>query len=262
MSDWIAAEYAHGAQLQQVMADEALSLLHLHGNEVILDVGCGDGRITARIAANVVDGFVVGIDPSRDMIASAVVHFPVGQIRNLRFEIGDGRALPHRRAFDLIVSFNALHWIPDQDAALASIAAALRPAGQALLRLVPQGPRQSLETVVEQTRHSPRWSGYFEGFCDPYLHLTPEHYAAAAERNGLRVVRLRTTDKAWPFESRQQFAAFCTMGCRAWTRRLPQHEGATFIDDVLTRYAAATGQDADAVSTFRFYQMDITLALA
>ena len=84
--------------------------------------------------------------------------------------------MPYQHEFDLVVSFNALHWIPEQDQALKSIRAAVKRNGLAQLRLVPKGQRKSLEDVLEETRLSPRWSGYFKSFHDPYLHLTPEQY--------------------------------------------------------------------------------------
>ncbi len=84
--------------------------------------------------------------------------------------------MPYQHEFDLVVSFNALHWIPEQDQALQSIRSAVKPDGRAQLRLVPKGKRKSLEDMIEETRLSPRWIGYFKTFHDPYLHLTSEQY--------------------------------------------------------------------------------------
>ena len=57
------------------MAQEVLALLDLNGSERILDVGCGEGKITAEIASRVPRGSVVGVDPSHDMIGFATKHF-------------------------------------------------------------------------------------------------------------------------------------------------------------------------------------------
>ena len=96
------------------MAQEVLTLLDLKGSERILDVGCGDGKITAEIAARSPRSSVVGVDPSRDMIRFAQGHFGPTTRPNLPFEIADARSLPFKEEFDLVVSFNALHWIPEQ----------------------------------------------------------------------------------------------------------------------------------------------------
>jgi trans-aconitate 2-methyltransferase len=178
MTEWDAAEYYRRSSLQEAMAQEVLALLELKGSERILDVGCGDGKITAEIAARAPRGSVVGVDPSRDMISFAQSHFGPATRSNLRFEVADARRLPFKNEFDLVVSFNALHWIPDQDAALTSIHSALVSGGRAQLRLVAAGARKSLENVVEETRQTSKWSAYFRDFHDPYLHLTSDEYAA------------------------------------------------------------------------------------
>jgi trans-aconitate 2-methyltransferase len=151
---------------------------------------------------------VLGVDSSADMIAFASHNFGPVYRPNLRFEIADARRLTFQGEFDLVVSFNALHWIPEQGEALRSIRSALKSDGVAQIRLVPAGQRKSLENVVEETRLSSRWIRYFGKFHYPYLHLTPEEYAALAERCGLHVGRIHTAAKTWDFRSRLAFVAF------------------------------------------------------
>ena len=76
MTEWNASDYSRQSSLQEAMAGQILALLDLGGAERVLDVGCGDGKITARIAGRVPRGSVLGVDPSRDMIAFASGHFP------------------------------------------------------------------------------------------------------------------------------------------------------------------------------------------
>lgn len=170
MTEWHANDYHRQLSLQQAMAAEQLGRLSLDGDERILDVGCGDGTITAEIAARVPRGTVLGIDPSRQMIAFASNRYGPPDHANLRFEVADARRLPYRDGFDLVVSFNALYWVPQQDAALASIHRVLKPAGRALLRLVPGGPPTSLEDVIQDVLRRPRWAGSFAGFRQPFVH--------------------------------------------------------------------------------------------
>jgi trans-aconitate 2-methyltransferase len=259
MTEWNASEYSRRSSLQEAMAQEVIGLLDLKDSERILDVGCGEGKITAQIASRVPRGSVVGIDPSGDMISFAQSHFGPATHPNLRFEVADARHLPFKNEFDFVVSFNALHWIPDQDAALRSIHAALISGGRAQLRLVAAGARKSLENVVEETRQTPKWSAYFRDFHDPYLHLTSDDYAAVAERNGFRVLRVNTRDHAWDFGSRAAFAAFSAVGCVEWTRRLPEDGRPEFINEVLDRYRAVAADGSGEENTFKFYQMDISL---
>jgi len=260
MTEWRASEYYRHSSLQKEMAEEQLGLLALEGAERILDIGCGDGEITAEIAARVPHGSVLGVDPSRDMIAFASSHFGRPAQTNLRFEVADARRLDYRDEFDLVVSFNALHWVPEQGAALASIHAALKPDGRAVLRLVPEGPRKCLEDVIEDVRQRPRWARYLPGFQRPYVHFTPEEYRALAEQWGFRVLRLDVKDKAWDFKSREEFAAFAQATFVEWTRFLPESECQAFIAEVLDLYQAVAAASAQQANTFKFYQMEVLLA--
>jgi len=259
MTEWNAPGYTRIAQLQEAMAAETLALLNLSGAERVLDVGCGNGNVTAQISSHLSRGEVVGIDASSEMIAFASHKFPSTTHPNLHFEVGDARNLPFADEFDLVVSFNALHWIPDQDNALRSIRRTLKANSTAQLRLVPAGKRKSLENVIEETRSSPRWAAAFRDFPDPYLHWTPEQYAAAAERNHFRVSDLRAKDKVWDFKSREAFVAFGMVTFVEWTKRLAEQEKLAFVNDVLDRYRqVASGQPSEQ-NVFKFYQMDVTL---
>jgi len=259
MTEWDASEYFRQSQLQEVLADEQLALLSFSSSECILDVGCGDGKITAKIAARVPDGFVLGIDPSHDMIAFANSHFGLPEWRNLRFAVADVRNLPYRNKFDLIVSFNALHWVPEQERALRSMRRALKPEGRATLRLVPAGPRKSLEDVIQEVCATQRWRESFQGFPMPYVHLAPEAYADLCKRSGFRVQSVQLTDKAWDFRTREAFLAFCHATCVKWTRRLPEAEIQPFIEDVLNRYRSIAADNVEEANTFKFYQLDVAL---
>jgi len=130
MTEWNAVGYSEISSLQEAMAEEQLALLDLAGTERILDVGCGDGKITAKIAARLPRGSTLGVDPSREMIAFASSHFGAPAHPNLHFDVADVRRLPYRNQFDLVVSFNALHWVTQQDEALRSIREALKPAAR------------------------------------------------------------------------------------------------------------------------------------
>lgn len=97
---WHGADYAHHSSLQAAMADEVLSRLTLRGDEQVLDLGCGDGKLSARIAAMLPRGAVLGVDASADMVAFARQQFGSASWPNLGFEVADARALSFGSRFD------------------------------------------------------------------------------------------------------------------------------------------------------------------
>lgn len=253
---WNAERYTRHSSLQEAMAAQVLGWIDLRGDERVLDVGCGDGRISARIAVEKVPrGSVLGIDPSAAMIDHARrMHAGVA---NLSFEIGDARGLGIERRFDAAVSFNALHWVPAFETALRSLHDALLPSGRAWLRLVTRGSESSLEEAVEALRREELWAPRFEGFVDPYLRLDADEAAAAARDAGFVLVDLASRLEHWDFGSRAAFVGFCTAGLGAWTGWLPEGLHGRFVDEVIDSYAARPGSGGAAV--FHFRQTDLLL---
>lgn len=74
-TEWTGRDYHQVSGMQQTLALECLEGIELRETEHVLDVGCGDGKITAEIAARVPGGSVLGVDRSRDMIAFANEQF-------------------------------------------------------------------------------------------------------------------------------------------------------------------------------------------
>src|SRR3954467_2096087 len=108
---WSAADYASNSVVQQTWARELIAKLKLRGNERILDVGCGDGKITAEMARAIPKGEAVGVDASPQMIEFASKTFPASKIPNLEFHLMDARKIHFVRQFDLVFSNPALHWV-------------------------------------------------------------------------------------------------------------------------------------------------------
>ncbi len=118
---WSAARYAENARFVTELGAPLLDLLAPGPGEAVLDLGCGDGALTERIAAS--GATVLGVDASADMVAAA-------RARGLDARVARGEALGFEAAFDAVFSNAAMHWMPDQDAVIAGIARALKPGGR------------------------------------------------------------------------------------------------------------------------------------
>jgi len=259
MTEWNARAYHQASALQQQMAAERLAELHLHGTERVLDIGCGDGRVSAEIAAKVPRGALLGLDPSRDMIAFARQHFGTAERPNLTFEVGDVRALPYRAEFDLAVSFNALHWVHEQAVALQQLRLALKPGGRALLQFVPESEVPSIEDVLEEVRQTPTWASSFADFQRPHAHFTPDEYRTLAEQAGFQVERLVRVQRTFDYGSREAFAAFVAATFGVWVRRVPEELQAAFLTAALDQYRVVVGGVCPQPHALVFSQMTVAL---
>lgn len=252
MPDWDGERYAQVSDLQRAMATRAVAGLDLHPTDHLLDVGCGDGYVTHLLAARLTAGYAVGVDASPRMIAKAAASGTGGRVW---FLVADARHLPLRSRFDVIVSFNALHWVPEQRQALAAIADVTRPGGRVLAQVVCAGEHPSVESVAMDVSRSPRWADRFAGFDAPFVHVAPDAYPDLAASAGLTVTDLSVQDATWDFGSRDAFAAWCTAGSGAWTARLSPADRPRFVDDWVRAYEDVAGRPG----LFRFMQMRAAL---
>jgi trans-aconitate 2-methyltransferase len=249
MTEWSGEDYADISALQRTMADEAVGSLQLAGTERLLDVGCGDGYVTRRLAAMVPDGYVVGIDPSRGMLAEALRH--VGGPSGPVFVRADVRDLPFTENFDAAVSFNALHWVPQQQRALSQIASVIHPGARVLIQVVCAGERPSVESVAMTVCGRPHWAPRFAGFTAPFTHVDPAFFDQLASTVGFAVLGLTVTDQQWDFGTRERFAHWCSVGSAAWTDRLDVDDRSRFVEEMVSAYEAVSGRPG----LFRFTQM-------
>lgn len=250
VTEWSGEDYVKISGLQRSLIDEARACLNLGESDRVLDVGCGDGYLTRAIAQMVPHGFVAGVDRSRRMIATAdaAQASPNG---TAWFVVADARLLPFCEFFDLVVSFNALHWVTEQRQALSQIAAVLRPGGRTMIQVVCAGEPKSLETVAMETTRDPRWADRFDGFAAPFVHVDPGDYGRLAASAGLTLENLTVTDREWDYGSRNAFGEWCAVGTTAWTDRLAPQDREQFVDELVTAYEVVVGTPG----LFRFKQM-------
>jgi SAM-dependent methyltransferase len=120
--DWKAERYAEHAHFVPALGQAVLDLLAPQAGERILDLACGDGVLTEKIAAT--GASVYGVDGSADMIAAATA-------RGLEARVMDGMNLQFDHEFDAVFSNAALHWMKsDPDAVIRGVARALKPGGR------------------------------------------------------------------------------------------------------------------------------------
>jgi trans-aconitate 2-methyltransferase len=250
VADWSGRDYSRVSSLQRTVAAETLAELVVDGGEWVLDIGCGDGFLTREIATRLPRGYIVGVDASPRMVATAG-HCGPSAPAGPDFVCADARRLPFGTSFDMVVSFNALHWVPQLGEALAGIAAVLRPQGRVLIQMVCGGTRPSVESTAMLVAASERWAPYFTGFGAPFTHPDPAAFGELADGAGLRVAAMTVRDREWDFETVEQFTAWCTVGSTAWTDRLPEDDRADFIDDMVGAYQPVAGR----AGLFRFMQL-------
>jgi trans-aconitate 2-methyltransferase len=244
MNGWDPEDYARHSAGQEAWARELLSGLNLRPDDRVLDIGCGDGRITAELAKRVPFGGVVGVDFSEDMIRYAASRFPASAYRNLEFRRADAGALPYREEFTVIYSNAALHWVRDHRPVLAGIARALRPGGRCRMQMGGKGNAAAIIASFEAVTAEQAWRDAFERFESPFGFHAPDDYRRWLGEAGLKPERVQLFGKDMVHADREAFEGWFRTAWPSHTGRVPSDRRARFIEVVAEAYLTRNPPDA------------------
>jgi len=233
---WNAVEYSKSSAIQQQWARELIHKLELKGNEQVLDIGCGDGKVTAEIASYVPNGFVLGIDNSEEMIKLSQSKYPHDAFTNLRFQKEDARSLPFKNEFDIVFSNAALHWILDHRPVLRGISASLKRGGKILLQMGGKGGATEVITLFEKQIATPEWCEYFQDFSFPYGFYSPDEYHEWLREAGLQEIRAELIEKDMSHSGRIGFESWIRTTWLPYTQRVPEIKRNMFIAQIADAY--------------------------
>jgi trans-aconitate 2-methyltransferase len=175
--DWDAATYDSISAPQQAWAREQLERLHLRGDEVVLDAGCGSGKVTAMLSELLPDGRLYAVDVAPSMVE----HTCAALGDKVTAFCQDLTELSLPEPVDAIFSNATFHWIPDHPKLFASLAATLKPGGQLVAQCGGFGNIDSFRVLADEVAQSGEFAAYFTDWQGPW------NYARAditAERLG------------------------------------------------------------------------------
>ena len=185
--DWSADLYATHAGFVANLGMPVVDLLAPQPGERILDLGCGDGVLTARLAE--LGCSVVGVDGAPDMVRSA-------RARGLDARVVDGHRLEFQQEFDAVFSNAALHWMKaDPDAVIAGVARSLRPGGRFVGEF---GGHGNVAAIVVAMVAVLNRRGLDGAAALPWYFPTPDGYRARLERQGFAVERIELLPRPTP----------------------------------------------------------------
>jgi trans-aconitate methyltransferase len=215
---WDSSDYARHGRFVAEMAGTVVDLLDPQPGERILDLGCGDGFLTRRIADSGAE--VLGIDSSPAMVASAIE-------RGVDARCASGEALDFSEEFDAVFSNAALHWIRDQDAVLAGVARALKPGGRFVAECGGQGNIAAIRVALLAVLS--RRGIRAERIESNYFH-SPAEYQTLLERHGFRIEQITLTARPTPLAN--GITGWLATFRRSLFDELPDAERSSAIEEV------------------------------
>ena len=254
---WNAAEYAANSTVQQSWARELIARLNLRGDEYILDVGCGDGKVTAELARVVPRGSVTGVDASPQMLQFAKKTFPPSQLPNLKFQIMDARKIKSTRQFDFVFSNAALHWVDDHPAILRGAAAVLKPGGRLVVSCGGKGNAQDVFLALRPELRLKRWRKFFRKTPTPYFFYAPADYEKWLPKFGFKIQKVHLAPKDATYAGAKGFATWLRTTWIPYVQRVPGNLREEFIEAVTQRYVAKHPPDKSGQVHVRMVRLEI-----
>ena len=254
---WNAADYAANSVVQQTWARELIAKLNLRGDEHILDVGCGDGKVTAEIARAVPRGSATGVDASAEMVTFAKKAFPKSKFPNLEFHVMDAREIEFAREFDLVFSNAALHWVDDHRKFLRGAASVLKSGGRLVVSCGGKGNAQDVFVAMRPEMRLKRWQGFFRKMPEPYFFYAPAEYKKWLDEAGFETQSIHLAPKDATYPGAEGFATWLRTTWIPYVQRVPEDAREEFIAAVTERYVAKHPPDADEKVHVKMVRLEI-----
>ncbi len=256
MYKWDAKDYKKNSKYQEQWARELIAKIKMKPGWHVLDIGCGDGRLTAIVAEKAKNSSVLGIDNSKSMIGHAKNEFKGGKYKNLAFMTKDARRISFKNEFDLILSNSCLHWVIDHRSLLKRIKKALKPNGKIFIQMGGKGNAQMMVNNVNEIIRKKKWKKYFREFSFPWGFYGAKQYRAWLGEAGLKpenvkiLTRIMRQDKA---------------GMTAWIRttwlpyiqRVPEKLKKEFLNEILQRYIEKHPADSKGILTLEMKRLEV-----
>jgi len=257
MYRWNSSEYSSNSSNQKSWGEELLSKIPLTGYEQVLDIGCGDGELTARTAARVPLGAVTGIDSSSEMVGLARERHNTGLFPNLSFVVTDARDLDYKAVFDLVFSNACLHWVIDHLPVLKRISRSLKPGGRIFIQMGGAGNASEFYAAIHKVMARARWREFFRDFPTPYGYYSVEEYRKFLPLAGLREDRIEMLPRTMIFQGTEKFASWIRTTSLPYTHRIPESRREDFISDIVEQYISEQSFKRDGIIRVQMLRLEV-----
>jgi trans-aconitate methyltransferase len=215
---WSPDTYSKNARFVSDLGEPLLNLLDPQPAETIMDLGCGDGALTEKMAA--AGSFVIGVDASPAFVEAA-------HARGLNVALMDAHHLSLKRQFDAVFSNAALHWMKRPEWVVEGVANCLKRGGRFVGEFGGQG---NVETIRAALHAALRKRGIDPWKIDPWYYPSPEEYSELLTRFGFTVDYIELIPR--PTKLPGDILSWLEVFAQPFTNPVSSSEKTKFLDEV------------------------------
>jgi trans-aconitate 2-methyltransferase len=225
--EWDGTSYDRISGTMEALGLEVLERLELDGDEVVLDAGCGSGRITAALIERLPRGHVIAVDGSESMVAAARRRLgPQADVR-----VVDLLELELVEPLDAILSTATFHWIADHDLLFRRLRRALRPGGRLVAQCGGEGNIDALRGRAQAVIAREPYAEHFADWRAPWNYAGPQQTEQRLLAAGFASARCWLQPAPRRPEEPREYLATIVLGPHV--QQLPAALREAFMDDVL-----------------------------
>jgi trans-aconitate 2-methyltransferase len=240
--EWDGTSYDRISGTMEALGREVLERLDLDGDEVVLDAGCGSGRVTEALLERLPRGRVIAVDESASMVEAARVRLERSSTEAAA--CGEGRGSLDLRVLDLlelqlderldaILSTATFHWIADHDRLFGALRAVLRPGGRLVAQCGGEGNIDILRGKARAVLAQQPYAEHLAGWKAPWNYAGPEQTAERLLSAGFASASCWLAPAPRRPEHAREFLSTIVLGPHV--QQLPAELRSRFMDDVLAK---------------------------
>jgi trans-aconitate 2-methyltransferase len=242
--DWDASTYHQVSRPHAAWGARVLDRLRLHGDETVLDAGCGSGRVTAGVLDRLPGGHVIAADLSPTMLqqARATLESYGERVSFLQVDLREIDSALEQQPVDAIFSTATFHWIEDHSRLFAVVRNVMKPGGQLVAQCGGGVNLQRFMATTDRVAAQPPFREVLDG-----QRLWRHQYGADETRQRLQAagfegVEVWLEDSPSHFDDAQALAEFCrTVVLSRHVAALPEQLKDPFVDQVAQAVEASEG---------------------
>lgn len=232
--NWHAGDYSQNSEVQKLLSFELIDKEQLE-NKSIMDIGCGDGAITSYLQKKSKKK-VLGVDLSIDMLNFAKKNYP-----ECRFIMQDVSTLSIEEKFNVITSFNCLHWVSDLKKALELIYKSLDKSGRFLGLIYPRC--EHLWKASENIAVYEKYKQYFSSFTNPYFFYSASNLELFLSEVGFENIKIKVETRTHHFHNDNLFLRYIS----CWMPHM-QVAPPEFVTDWIYEFRRLTNQHEESIN--------------
>lgn len=251
---WCPRSYAENSSVQLLWAKEIIDMAEIRPSAIALDIGCGDGKITALLANKVPQGKVYGIDLSEEMIEFAQQNH---RSENLSFHVMDANRLQFDFQFDFIFSNATFHWIKDHLTVLKAVSQHMRPDGRLFINIAARGNIPGILDSWDKVSQFDKWKKYFTDFEFPFAFYGKEEYEKWLPEAGFEIVNLEYVRRHVIHQNIDALRGWIETTQHPYIDSVPEENRQEFIDEFMEYYIGKYPAEADGTVVVKMVHLKI-----